>query len=83
MAKNVVQLVKCLPDMHKVLGSSTPIFFFLRIKIRENNNEIIESLSITIYLLFCRGGWASFETGFYCTIPDGLKLKDDPPASAL
>lgn len=82
MAKNVVQLVKCLPDMHKVLGSSTPNFF-LRIKMRENNNEILESLSITIYLLCCRGGWASFETGFYCTIPDGLKLKDDPPASAL
>lgn len=50
---------------------------------RENNNEILESLSITIYLLFCRGGWASFEAGFYCTILDGLKLKDDPSASAL
>lgn len=49
---------------------------------RENNNEILESLSITIYLLFCGGG-ASFETGFYCTTPDGLKLKDDPPASVL
>lgn len=55
MAKKVVELVKCLPDMHKVLGSSTSKFFFLRIKMRENNNEILESLSINLFAIL--QGW--------------------------